>query len=126
MSGSTPPLNIHFQERGAPHKVEFPLDSAYESIEFNLANGQTDYDLSVQQITAFITLGVWTSVFIRTDKDISIKLNSSSNHTISIREYESPFHLRTEIEITNIYLTNNSGATAAIKLLAFNRTRHHA
>lgn len=120
------PENTRFQERGAAHKVEFPLDIKYESIEFNLANGQSDYDLAVQQITAFVTLGVWTSVFIRTNKDISIKLNATTNHVISIAEYESPFHLVSEIEISNIYLTNASGATAAIKLLAFHRARTHA
>lgn len=120
------PENTRFQERGAPHKMEFPLDTSYDSVEFNLADGQTNYDLDAQQSGAFNNLTVWTSVFIRTNKDITIRLNASTNDAISIREYESPFHLRSEIEITNIYLTNASGATAAIKLLAFHRAKGHA
>lgn len=118
--------NTRYQERGAAHKVEYPLDTKYDSVEFNLANGQSDYNLDSQQTEAFKNLDIWSSVFVRTNKAISIKLNAATNPSISIREYESPFHLRTEIEISNIFFTNNSGATAAIKLLAFHRARTHA
>lgn len=120
------PLNVQYQERGKPGKVEFPLSGDYDSVEFNLATGQVDYDLDAQQTEAFKNLSVWSSVYIRTNKEITIKLNSASNPAITIREYESPFHLPHEIEITNIYFTNASGATAAIKLTAFNRTKGHA
>jgi len=117
--------NTRYQHRGAAHKVEFPLNQLYDSVEFNLANGQSDYDLDAGQAAAFANLSIWTSVFIRTNKDISIKLNSASNPVISIREYESPFHLRTEIEVSNIFFTNASGQSAAIKLLGFHRAKGH-
>lgn len=120
------PENTRYQERGAAHKVEFPLDTKYDSVEFNLADGQTNYDLDAQQAGAFNNLTVWSSVYIRTDQDITIRLNAATNDAISVRAYESPFHLISEIEISNIYLTNASGSTAAIKLLAFHRARTHA
>lgn len=114
-----------YQERGTPHKVEFPVSVEYESVEFNVANGTTDYNVSTQQANAFNTLKRWTSASLRTNKAISIKINSTDNPSISISKYESPFHLKYEIEIANIFITNNSGATAAIKLVGFHRSKDH-
>ena len=118
--------NIRFQERGAAHKVDFPLSQKYESIEFDLATGQTNYNVATQQANAFSNFASWSSCYIRTNQDITIKLNATSNHTITIRKYESPFHLPQEIEITNIFITNASGSTAEIKILGFNRTQGHS
>ena len=121
-----PPETVRYDNRGKSIKVENPINQLYDSVEFTLATGLTNYDLDAQQSAAFSNIPTWTSCVIRTDKTITIRLNSTSNPAITINDYESPFHLRTEIEITNIYITNASGDTASIKILAFNRAYGHA
>ena len=94
----------------------------YESIEFNVSTGTTDYDLDDQQATFLAVLGSAnerpypSSVVIRTDQTISVKLNSTSNHAITIASTDSPFTIE-GVQIRNLYITNNSGSVAAIKLL---------
>ena len=122
----TEPLTIHYDNRGKPIKVENPINQLYDSVEFTLATGITNYDLDAQQAAAFANIPTWMSCTIRTDKALTIRLNSATNPVITVNEYESPFHLKLDIEITNIYITNASGATASIKILGFNRTYGHA
>ncbi len=93
----------------------------YESIEFNLSDGQTDYDLDSNQSTFLSVFGA-TSNFglpnkmdFRTNYPVSIKINSTSNHAITITENDSPFLWYGEIR--NVYITNASGSTAAIKII---------
>jgi len=94
----------------------------YESIEFNLATATTDYNLDTNQATFLSVFGpgnvheVFPSqVEIRTDQTITIKLNSTGNHAITIAATDSPFTIK-GIEITNMFISNASGSTAAIKL----------
>lgn len=119
------PENIRYDQRGKPLKVENPINQDYESVEFTLANGITNYDLKTGQVTSFVTFPSWMACYIRTDVAISIRINKITNPAISIADYESPFQLKNDIEITNLYITNNSGAQASIKILAFNRAYGH-
>lgn len=93
----------------------------YESIEFDLSDGQTDYDLDANQ-SAFLSIFGATSNFglpnrmdFRTNYPVSVKINTTSNHTITITENDSPFLWYGEIR--NIFITNGSGSTAAIKII---------
>lgn len=94
----------------------------YESIEFNLSTGQTNYDLDSSQATFLSSFGPGsvvdkhpTQMTLRTDQSITVKLNSTSNHAITV----SPTEVLelSGLEIQNVYLTNSSGNTAAIKIL---------
>ena len=76
----------------------------------------TQADLDAQQAAAFANIPTWMSCTIRTDKALTIRLNSATNPAITVNEYESPFHLKLDIEITNIYITNTSGSTANIRI----------
>lgn len=94
----------------------------YENIEFNLSDGQTNYDVDANQSTFLSSFGTSnvvgrfpTSVEIRTNNTISVKINSTSNHSITITSTDSPYKIE-GVEITNLFLTNNSGLTAAVKL----------
>jgi hypothetical protein len=91
----------------------------YDSAEFNLTNGQTDYNTGANVSGAFDKVKYAHAAIIRTNKTISIKLNSTSNAsiTISIAEGSLVISRALGIEISNIFVTNNSGATAAIKIL---------
>lgn len=95
----------------------------YESIEFSLATGSTDYDLDANQATFLSVFGpdnVYdkhpTEIIIRTDQTISVKFNDTGNHAITITPTDSPLSWRGEVR--NIYITNSSGSTAAIKIIA--------
>ena len=96
----------------------------YENIEFSLSNGQSDYDLDSNQATFLSSFGpastapatVFPSfVEIRTDFTISVKLNSTSNHAITISSTDTPYVIQ-GIEIYNMYFSNSSGSSANVKL----------
>ena len=94
----------------------------YENIEFNLSSGESDYDLDANQSTFLSTFGPTnvarthpTAVQIRTNFTISVKINSTSNHAITIASTDSPFWIE-GIRIQNLYFSNSSGSTAAVKL----------
>lgn len=93
----------------------------YENIEFNLSTGQTNYDLDSNQSTFLEVFGAAnnnrfpTSVEIRTNETISVRLNTTSGHSVTIASTDSPYKIE-GIEISNMFLTNSSGSTAAVKL----------
>lgn len=94
----------------------------YENIEFNVTTGSNDYDVDANQPTFLSNFGPGnvtaknpSSLQIRTNQTISVKLNSTSNHAITIASTDSPFTIKGML-FTNIYITNNSGSTAAVKL----------
>jgi hypothetical protein len=94
----------------------------YESIEFNVSTGQTNYDVASNQATFGTIFGEGKVVpsparemILRTDQTITVKLNSSSNHSITVTAGDSPFSYQGEV--SNVYITNASGSTASIKLL---------
>lgn len=89
----------------------------YESIEFNLANGVSDYDIKANE-GAFAAFAVAGDCVIRSSKTITAKINATTNPTITVNARQ-PFELARKIEVGNLFLTNNSGATAAIKILLF-------
>jgi len=94
----------------------------YESIEFNLSTGQTNYNLDTQQSTFLSSFGPGnvvdkfpTQLTLRTDQTITVKINSTGNHAITVAPTEV-LEL-SGLEIINVFLTNSSGNTAAIKLM---------
>lgn len=94
------------------------IDTKYDFVpSFAVATATTDYDLDVQQSAAFLNVPKAWLVIIWTDQDISVRLNSTPNPLIPVPAAESPFEFRNIIAVTNIYITNNSGSTANIKVM---------
>ena len=93
------------------------LGDDYDSIEFTLANGITDYDVRANVASAFVNHKLYTIINIRVNKDITIKFNSTVNPAITLNS-NRPFELNNLIEIKEIYITNASGDTATIKIFA--------
>jgi hypothetical protein len=92
----------------------------YENIEFNLSTGQTDYDLAANQATFSAVNDRYPShIQIRTNQTISVRLNRTTDHAITITSTDSPFSI-TGVQIRNVFLSNSSGSTAAVKLLFTN------
>lgn len=94
----------------------------YENIEFNVSTGSTNYDVDSQQSTFLSLFGLTNAakeyasrVSIRTNNTITVKLNSTSDYSITIASTDSPFVIE-GVEIRNIYISNSSGSTAAVKL----------
>ena len=107
-----------FSQGQEPVVVANRIDTVYDFVaSFAVATATTDYDLDAQQSAAFSNVPKAWLVIIWTDQDISIKLNSTSNPSISIPAGESPFEFRDIIAITNIYISNSSGNTANIKVM---------
>ena len=88
----------------------------YDSAEFTLATGQTDNDIGTNQANAFANAALYTRLILRTNKTITIKLNSTTSPSITIAPTDSPFQIDW-LEVTKLYISNASGATAAIKMI---------
>lgn len=91
------------------------INTSYDNVEFTLATGQTDYDVSAGQADAFSNITTARYISVRTNETITLKCNATTNHSITITSSDSPFIVNT-LEITNLYITNASGSTAAIKI----------
>ena len=100
-----------------PILVKEYLPSVYDSMEFTLASGISNYDVKANVTGAYENLLVYTTINIRTDQNITIKLNSTSNRAVTVTS-SRPFVLDNLMEITNIYISNASGSTANIKIIA--------
>lgn len=105
---------------GSALNVQERLNRTYDSIEFTLATGLSDYDIAANESTAFVNLKAYTTINVRSNKEISLKLNSATNPSITI-EANKPFELDNLIEITNLFISNASGDTASIKIVALQK-----
>lgn len=95
----------------------------YDNAEFSVANATADYDVAANQTALFggTTSNAFKPVYfvrIVTDQTITVKFNSTSNAAVTITSTMSPFLMDEVIEVDNIYITNNSGSAANIKVLA--------
>ena len=94
----------------------------YDNAEFSVSTATTNYNVASNQSNTF---GGSTSnagkpvdyISIGTDETITVKLNSTSNDSITIASSDSPFVLDSIISVTNLFISNASGNTANIKLL---------
>lgn len=105
--------NVHNE---ANRVVAAMIKKQYESHEFLLSAGQTDFDFKVQQ-SAFSSTKVPRAHFIiiRTDADVSFKLNSISDDSITLTAGEGQFIFSAQ-EVTNIFFTNTPAANLKIIL----------
>jgi hypothetical protein len=114
MSGKPPRKNRPFE----PIETLPQYDNIYDSVEFQLATGQTDYNVRTVQTSSFINAPRAHSLIIKTDQTITVKFNDNTNssHTISRGEGSLTITRNMGFEITNIFITNASGNTANIKI----------
>lgn len=96
----------------------------YESHEFNVTNLASDYDVAanvsgwgdVFDPTNENKRPYPTSMTIRTNQTITVKINGSSEDGITIAATDSPMVIN-GVEIRNLFVSNSSGSTAAVKIL---------
>lgn len=90
--------------------------SSYDAVSFNVTNGTSDYDVRTNVANAFNNVPVYRRLEIRVDGRISIKLNKTTNPEIVIDVVDSPYVIPFDLEVSNLFVTNNSGQTVTIKL----------
>ena len=103
-----------------PLLVKEYLQGVYDSMEFTLASGITDYDVRANVTGAYENYNLYTTINIRTTEDITIKFNSTGNRAVTISD-NRPFELDNMLEITNMYISNSSGSTASIKIIGIRK-----
>lgn len=90
------------------------ISDKYESIEFTLNTGSSDYDLDAQQSTYKAVLVDANYVEIYSTQTISVKFNSTSNHAITISA--DSLRVFDRQSFYNIFLTNSSGTNATVRI----------
>ncbi len=98
------------------------VEQYYENVEINITSGGGAQQLSTLGTTFKSKLNTTsnstenaTAVMIRTSQTISVQLNSASNDSITITSADSPYEI-SGIKIIDMWITNNSGSTAAVRL----------
>ena len=98
--------------------IENSRPIAYDWKEFILNDGTTDYDVSANQSALFSNLNLAKNVVLFHDKEIGLKWNSTLMPKITLKISMSPFQSPSRfLDVSNIYLSNSSGAAATIKIL---------
>ena len=103
-----------------PVIVQAPLGDNYDSIEFTVATSVTNYDVKANESAAFSALPYYTTINIRSDKEITVRLNDTSNSVITV-QVGRPMELDNLMKIKNIYISNGSGELASIKIIGVNK-----
>ena len=87
----------------------------YSSKTFVLANGSNDDNLLTLAATAFDKNKKVHAILVRSDVDISLKFNANTEDSVPV-DAGAPFPF-SALEITAIFLTNNSGGPAAVNII---------
>lgn len=90
------------------------INEAYESHEFNVNTGTTDGDTNSTQATFRDVVKNPCYLEISSDKLVTIKFNATTNPAITIAANTTRVFDRQIF--TNVYISNASGSTAAIKM----------
>ncbi len=100
-------------------KTSEDYSADYDSVEFDVDNAETNYNVKTNISGAFAKIKNMRTITIKTNKDISIKLNSILNPAISLTGASRTLKINSDIgfEVRNIFITNNSGSIAAIKIM---------
>lgn len=95
------------------------INGSYDWATFTVNTGTIDYNVKTNQANLFLNISIASKVFIWSTVDISMKFNSTSYPAIplSVSNGESPYEGKEIFLVSNIFLTNNSGSTATIKIL---------
>lgn len=94
----------------------------YENVETTVANGASLSQLSTLGTTFQSKFNkdaadqdYATSVVIRTNQTISVRLNKSTNDAVTITSADSPYEIA-GIKIVDMFFSNSSGSDATVRL----------
>ena len=104
--------NVHEE---ADNILAASMKPDYESKEFTVANGTNSKDVKATEGAFGAALPRAHSVLIRSDQNITIRFNDDANDDITVfADVEFPI---STLEVTNIFIDNNSGNPAAVKII---------
>lgn len=89
----------------------------YNYAKFTVADSTAGYDVKATATGSFGKQARVGYVRITTNQTIEVAFNSSSNYGIEVTSSESPFEVR-DLDISNIYISNNSGNVATVKVFS--------
>lgn len=89
----------------------------YESHEWE-ATTVTDWSVKTNISGAFATTTIVTDLLVRTDQEITLAFNSSSNCTMTLTSSESPLNI-TSLKVSDIFITTST--TTNLKILMVGR-----
>lgn len=92
------------------------VNTTYESLEFTVDNATTHYNVKTTVSGAFGKVTTARTALIRSDSTITVKFNATTNDAITLTSLEEYLKIDT-LEISNIFITNNSGGAAAVKII---------
>jgi hypothetical protein len=107
------PQSARFGDRANPVKTAPELYDVYDYAEFTIATGITDYDVRANQSKLFKNCGTALLAVFEYNKNISVKFNSTALEAINFDYGLSPKEWSI-LKITDIYITNASGANVTI------------
>jgi len=105
-----------FADHLSPVKVADDLYDTYDYAGFNVTTGTTDYDVKANQTALFKNAARASGMILWSNYDVTIKFNATTMPGIPHSTDYEPHEWFNKLEITNIYITNASGSTAAIKI----------
>ncbi len=93
----------------------------YNNAEFGVASGTTDYDVASNNANLFYGASSLTGrgifyIRIITDQTGTVKFNKTTNDSITLTSSMSPMLLDEVLEVSNVFISNNSGSLANIKV----------
>ena len=92
----------------------------YDYAQFTLSNGASDKDIRADIAALFSNIQVATRFSIKTNKNITVKLNSTAATAFPIDIGDSPFQFPPDFfDVVNIYLSNDTGLDATIRIWLF-------
>lgn len=105
-----------FSDHAIPQKMVSQLYDIYDYASFTVTDSTTDYDVADQVAALFKNVENAWLCRIDTNQDVTIKLNDDANPGIGLIAADGIYEFRDILKITNIFITNNSGSTATIKI----------
>ena len=98
--------------------------TVYDSATFAIPDGVTNYNIKTDLSTYKTEGNVFVNTLkhgayiteIRTDNDITLRFNATTNDPYSLEAAESPKVIPSHMRVDNIFITNSSGATATVRI----------
>lgn len=98
---------------------EGSLGEVYDHDTFQVANGQVDFDVKLNRANLFKNILKAGKVTIQFDQNISFKFNNTNMPAVEVYSVEQYLELADKLSVSNIFITNNSGQTANIRVWSF-------
>ena len=94
-------------------------NGSYDAAEFTVSTGTTNYDVESNQSALWDNITSPAYFNFRTDQTVTVRFNDTSYPAVTVASTDSPFIIQNGLPVTNVYITNNSGSTANIKIFMY-------